>query len=246
MKAIIVEDELPSARRLARLLQGFEIEILAQLNSIKTTLNWIQKNKQPDVIFLDIQLSDGDCFEIFKQIEITSKIIFTTAFSNYSIKAFDYNSISYLLKPINLTKLSQALDKAKNVHQKEADLKRFKELVSNYKTEIYKESFTVKIGKKIKIIKADEVVCFYSFNNATYLKTDTSNYIISDSLTSLENDLNPKAFFRVNRTFIVHINAIKDIVAYSNSRLKLILHSYKETEIIVSRERVKDFKNWID
>lgn len=242
MKAIIVEDELPSARRLARLLQGFEIEILAQLNSIKATLNWFQKNKQPDVIFLDIQLSDGDCFEIFKHIEITSKIIFTTAFSNYSIKAFDYNSISYLLKPINKDKLSEAIHKAKNAHQKEEDLEKFKKMILNHQTEIYKESFTIKVGNKIKIIKVDEVVCFYSFDNATYIKTDTNNYIISDSLTSLEVDLNPKVFFRVNRTFIIKKTTVKEMINHSNSRLKLILNVDIETEIIVSRERVKNFK----
>jgi len=246
MKVIIVEDELPSVRRLERFLKNFEIEILENLSSVKTTISWFKKNKQPDIIFLDVQLSDGLCFEIFKDIKITSKIIFTTAYSNYSIKAFDYNSVSYLLKPINKYKLSEAIDKAKSIHQKEEDLEKFKQLVSNYNVEIYKESFTVKVGKKIKIIKVDEVHCFYSFENATFLKTFESNYIINHSLTSLENDLNPNYFFRVNRTFILHINAIKDIVAYSNSRLKLVLHSYNEAEIIVSRERVKEFKNWID
>ena len=246
MKALIIEDELPSARRLERLLQDFEIEILERLSSIKLSVFWLENNAQPDLIFLDIQLSDGLCFEIFNQITISSKIIFTTAFSNYSIKAFDYNSISYLLKPIKKEKLSEALVKAKKVHQKETDLNQFKELIQNYNLEQYKESFTVKVGNKIKIIKSKTICCFFSFENATYLNTLDGNYIVNDSLTSLELDINPEVFFRVNRTFIVHINAIKDIIAYSNSRLKLILNSYKETEIIVSRERVKDFKNWID
>lgn len=125
MKAIIIEDELPSARRLERLLEGFEIEILAKLNSVKSTVNWVENNKQPDIIFLDVQLSDGLCFEIFNQVKITSKIIFTTAFSNYSIKAFEYNSISYLLKPINKEKLENAILKAKKVYQKETDLAQF-------------------------------------------------------------------------------------------------------------------------
>jgi DNA-binding LytR/AlgR family response regulator len=246
MKAIIIEDELPSARRLERLLQGLEIEIIYKLNAVKSSVLWFQKNEHPDIIFLDVQLSDGLCFEIFKQVKITSKIIFTTAFSNYSIKAFDYNSISYLLKPINKEKLEVAIKKVKEVHQKETDLEQFKKLISNYKIEDYKNSFTVKVGKKIKILKTDEVACFYSYENATYLKTKEGNYIINNSLTNLEYDLNPKYFFRVNRTFIVHINAIKDIIAYSNSRLKLVLQSYSDTEIIVSRERVKDFKSWID
>lgn len=246
MKAIIVEDELPSARRIERLLQQFEIEILAKLNSIKSTVLWLKNNNEPDLLFLDVQLSDGLCFEIFNQTKVQSKIIFTTAFSNYSIQAFDYNSVSYLLKPVNIHRLKEAIDKAKTIQQKEEDLEKFKQLISNYQTEIYKESFTLKVGKKIKIIRADNVICFYSFENSTYLKTDNYNYIINHSLVSLESTLNPKFFFRVNRTFMVHINAIKDVVAYSNSRLKLILHSYKDSEIIVSRERVKDFKNWID
>tara|TARA_R110002096_G_scaffold179800_5_gene356853 strand:- start:133 stop:873 length:741 start_codon:yes stop_codon:yes gene_type:complete len=246
MKAIIIEDELPSARRLERLLQDFNIEIVATLNSVKSSILWFQKNTHPNLIFLDVQLSDGLCFEIFKEVRISSKIIFTTAFSNYSIKAFDYNSVSYLLKPINKEKLEEAIFKAQKLQQKETDFEQFKKLISNYKTENYKESFTVKVGKKIKIIKVDDICCFYSFENATYLNTDSVNYVINHSLTSLENDLNPALFFRVNRTFIIHKNAIKDIITYSNSRLKLILHSYNEQEIIVSRERVKDFKNWID
>ena len=129
MKAIIIEDELPSARRLERLLGSFEIEILTKLTSIKSAVSWFNNNAQPDIIFLDIQLSDGLCFEIFNQIKITSKIIFTTAFSNYSIKAFDYNSISYLLKPINELKLKTAINKAFKMHQTETDLLHFEKLI---------------------------------------------------------------------------------------------------------------------
>ena len=246
MKAIIIEDELPSARRLERLLHDFGIEILTTLNSIKSAVNWLQKNEKPALIFLDVQLSDGLCFEIFNQVKITSKIIFTTAFSNYSIKAFEYNSISYLLKPINKEKLEKAILKAKKVHQRDTDLEQFKELLTNFKTEVYKDSFTVRVGKKIKIISTNEIVCFYSFENATYLKTTEGNYIVNYSLTNLETSINLNNFFRVNRTFIININSIKDIIAYSNSRLKLILNTYQDSEIIVSRERVKDFKNWIE
>ena len=246
MKAIIIEDELPSARRLERLLQDFEIEILEKLNSVKASVLWFQKNKQPDLIFLDVQLSDGLCFEIFNQVKITSKIIFTTAFSNYSIKAFDYNSVSYLLKPINKEKLKEAILKAKKVQQKEINFEQFRKLVSNYKSYNYKKSFTIRVGKKIKIINSDNIACFYSFENATFLNTSNGNYIINNSLTSLESDLDSKKFFRVNRTFIVRKDFIKEIIAHSNSRLKLILISYSETEIIVSRERVKDFKSWIN
>ena len=246
MKVVIIEDELPSARRLERMLSNFTIEILATLQSVKQAVKWLQNNTHPDLIFLDVQLSDGLSFEIFSQVETTSKIIFTTAFSDYSIKAFDYDSISYLLKPIKEKELEKALLKAKEKISVKNDFNKLKQLFTNYKVERYKESFAVKNGTKIKIINIDEVCCFYSSENATFIKTNSFTGIINYSLSSLENELNPDQFFRVNRTFIVNIGAIKDIVSYTNSRLELKLNSYNETEIIVSRERVKDFKNWID
>ena len=246
MTAIIIEDELAAARRLERLLEDYEIEILEKLNSIKKTIAWFQKNEPPDIIFLDIQLSDGLCFEIFNHIKISSKIIFVTAFSDYSIKAFDYDSISYLLKPINKGKLKEALEKAQKVHQIENDLIEFKKRLTSYNSINYKESFTVRVGKKIKIIKSNEICCFNSFQNATYLKTTNRNYIINHSLATIETDINPVDFYRINRTFIVHKNAIVDISTYRNSRLKLILNTSLDQDIIVSREKVKDFKNWVN
>jgi len=246
MKALIIEDELASARRLERMLFAFEIEILDILTSNKQAVKWFENHKQPELIFLDIQLSDGLCFEFLKEVHITSKIIFTTAYSNYSLKAFDYNSISYLLKPIDKKALEKAILKAQKFINNEHQLIQLQKMVSSFETQIYKTSFAVKVGKKIKIIDVDEICCFYSSQNATYLKTAEHQYVINQSLTSLESQLQPELFFRVNRTFIVHINAIEDIIAYSNSRLKLILHSCKETEIVVSRERVKDFKAFIE
>ena len=246
MTALIIEDELPSARKLERLLYDFDIHVLANLTTLKESISWFQKNNQPDILFLDIQLADGLCFEILETIVIKSKIIFTTAFPKYSIKAFDFDGISYLLKPINEEKLKLAIEKAKQLYQKDKNYEQLKKAFQEFETEIYKNSFAVKVGNKIKIIAADEIKFFYSFENATFLKSKESNYIINQSLTSLENDLNPKFFFRVNRTFIVHINAIKDIISYTNSRLKLVLETYNDQEIILSRERVKDFKNWID
>lgn len=246
MKALIIEDELPSARRIERFLNNFEIEVLTTLTSVKKSIKWLESNSHPDIIFMDIHLSDGLCFEIFDAINVDSKIVFTTAYSNYSIKAFDYDSISYLLKPINEEQLKKAIEKAKDHCQQAKDLEQFKELITNYKVQKYKNSFAVKVGTKIKMISTEKIDCFYSFENATYIKTEGSNYIINHSLTTLEIQLDPEQFFRVNRTYMVHINAVKDIVAYTNSRLKLVLHSYLEEEIIVSRERVKDFKSWID
>ena len=195
---------------------------------------------------MDIRLSDGMCFEIFEQVKVDSNIVFTTAYSDYSIRAFNYNGIFYLLKPINKDELKIAIEKAQDYYEQEEQLRQFEELKKVYEVKNYKNSFAVTIGSKIKIIKTEEISYLFSFKNATYLRSNESNYIINHSLTNLENQLNPEHFYRVNRTFIVHVNSIKEIISYTNSRLKLILHSYNESEIIVSRERVKDFKQWID
>lgn len=246
MKVVIIEDELPSSRRLERMLSDYNYEILASLISVKSTIKWFKEHKHPDILFLDIHLSDGLCFEIFKHIEIKSVIVFTTAFSEYSIKAFDYNSVSYLLKPINREQLEKAIKKATVFNKNESELLVLKEAVQEYNISLFKNKFAVKLGKKIKLINVDDIECFFSSNNMTYLRSNEFNYILNSALIDLERELNPTIFFQISRKFIVNINAIKTIVSYSNSRLKLILKSYNESKIIVSRERVKDFKKWIN
>ncbi|MEQ6122784.1 LytTR family DNA-binding domain-containing protein [Pseudotenacibaculum sp. MALMAid0570] len=251
MNVIIIEDEKPAARRLSRMLNELGIEVKTMLHSVEESLNWFQANKHPDLIFLDIQLSDGLSFEIFEEIPVSSAIIFTTAYDEYALKAFKLNSIDYLLKPIDEDELKVAVDKYKNQQPKESNLQvnidDIRRLLINPIDRKYKKRFTIKIGQHLKIIHVDEIECFYSENKATYIHTKANrNYLIDGSLENWQDQLDPEHFFRVNRTFVVHINAIKDIISYTNSRLKLILHTYKETEIIVSRERVKDFKKWID
>ena len=251
MNVIIIEDEKPAARRLSRMLDVFGIEVQTMLHSVEESVNWFQNNKHPDLIFLDIQLSDGLSFEIFEEIEVKSAIIFTTAYDEYALKAFKLNSIDYLLKPIDEDELKIAVDKFKGNQPEKTDLQvnidDIRKLLINPVDRKFKKRFTIKIGQHIKIIHVDEIECFYSENKATYIHTKNNrSYLIDNSLEHWQEQLDPEQFFRVNRTFIVHINAIKDIISYTNSRLKLILHSYSETEIIVSRERVKDFKNWID
>lgn len=251
MNVLIIEDEKPAARRLARMLKELDIEAQTMLHSVEESLNWFQNNEHPDLIFLDIQLSDGLSFEIFEEIPVNSAIIFTTAYDEYALKAFKLNSIDYLLKPIDEDELSIAVEKYKNQKPKESDLQvnidDIRRLLINPIDRKYKKRFTIKIGQHIKIIHVDEIECFYSENKATYIHTkENRNYLLDHSLEHWQDQLDPEHFFRVNRTFIIHINAIKDIIAYTNSRLKLQLHTYKDMEIIVSRERVKDFKNWID
>jgi len=250
MKILIIEDEKPAARRLQRMLATLNVEVTTMLYSVEESLNWFQNNEHPDLIFLDIQLSDGLSFEIFEEIPVKSAIIFTTAYDEYALKAFKLNSIDYLLKPIDEEELKIAVEKFKAHQPKQSDLsvniEDIRRLLINPIDRKYKKRFTIKIGQHLKIIHADNIECLYSENKASYIYSNESrNYLIDHSLEYWQEQLDPDYFFRVNRTFIVHMNAIKDIISYTNSRLQLKLHSYNESEIIVSRERVKDFKNWL-
>ena len=251
MNVLIIEDEKPAARRLNRMLAVLGIEVKQMLHSVEESLNWLQNNKHPDLIFLDIQLSDGLSFEIFEEIELQSAIIFTTAYDEYALKAFKLNSIDYLLKPLDEDELKFAVDMFKDKQPKETniqvDIDAIRKLLINPVDRKFKKRLTIKIGQHIKIVNIDAIECFYSENKSTYIHTaENRNYLLDNSLEGWQEELDPEQFFRVNRTFVVYINSIKDIIAYSNSRLKLILNSYNETEIIVSRERVKDFKKWIN
>tara|TARA_R110002124_G_scaffold267139_1_gene434244 strand:- start:4234 stop:4989 length:756 start_codon:yes stop_codon:yes gene_type:complete len=251
MNVIIIEDEKPAARRLSRMLEELGVEAKQMLHSVEESIEWFQNNEHPDLLFLDIQLSDGLSFEIFEHITISSAIIFTTAYDEYALKAFKLNSIDYLLKPIDEDELKAAVEKYKSQHVKQADVQLnfedIRKLLVNPIDRKYKKRFTIKVGQHLKIVSTDDVECFYSENKSTYIYTTANrSYLLDGALEQVQTELDPEKFFRVNRTFIVQISAIKDIVAYTNSRLKIILNSYSETEIIVSRERVKDFKNWIE
>lgn len=250
MKVLIIEDEKPAARRLQRMLAAQNIEVNTMLHSVEEALNWFQNNTHPDLIFLDIQLSDGLSFEIFEEIPVKSAIIFTTAYDEYALKAFKLNSIDYLLKPIDEDELIVAIEKYKEQqptnNNLQVNIDEIRKLLINPIDRKYKKRFSIKVGQHIKIIHTDNIECLYSENKASYIHTNEKrNYLIDNSLEYWQDELDPEQFFRVNRTFIVHINAIKDIIAYTNSRLKLVLQSFNDQEIIVSRERVKDFKNWI-
>ncbi|TMM56870.1 response regulator transcription factor [Maribacter algarum] len=251
MNVIIIEDEKPAARRLSRLLEELEVKVSVMLHSVEEAINWFQNNEHPDLIFLDIQLSDGLSFEIFETIEVRSAIIFTTAFDEYALQAFKLNSIDYLLKPIDDEDLEVAVKKYKSLKpepQKLAlDFEDIKKLLVNPLEREYKKRFTVKVGQHLKIINADEVECFYSENKGTYAATsDGRNYLLDTTLENLEGELEPKIFFRVSRKFYVNINHIKDIISYTNSRLQIKVNHFSEQEIIVSRERVRDFKLWLE
>lgn len=251
MNVIIIEDEKPSARRLKRMLSSLKIEAKTMLHSVEESIQWFQNNPHPDLIFLDIQLSDGLSFEIFESIAIKSAVIFTTAYDEYALQAFKLNSIDYLLKPIDKTDLAIAVKKyQERTPQKQAvtlDFNDIRKLLVNPIDRDYKKRFSVKVGQHLKLINIDDIECFYSENKGTYLyTTEGRNYLLDTTLEHLENELEPQTFFRINRKFFVSIHAIKDMINYTNSRLQIKLKSYNEQEVIVARERVKDFKAWLE
>ena len=251
MKVIIIEDEKPSARRLQRMLNSLGIEVETLLHSVKESIEWFQNNEHPDLIFLDIQLSDGLSFEIFDAVNITSAIIFTTAYDEYALQAFKLNSIDYLLKPIDDEELETAVNQYKlRLPQQQSvtlDFNEIKKMLTNPIEREYKKRFSVKVGQHLKLINIDEIECFYSENKGTYLHTSEGrNYLLDTTLDSLQDELEPHTFFRINRKFFINIHAIKDMISYTNSRLQIKLKSYNEQDVIVARERVKDFKSWLE
>ena len=254
MNIIIIEDEKPAARLLQRKVEKLGLQVSTMLHSVEEAIAWFQNNPQPDLIFLDIQLSDGLSFEIFEyfdkaQQHIKSAVIFTTAYDEYALRAFKLNSIDYLLKPIDEEDLEVAVNKFKARTQSQnisLDFEAIKRMLVNPVEKEYKKRFSVKIGQQLKVISIDEVECFYSENKGTYIHTlDNRDYLIDSTLEVVEAEINPKEFYRVSRKFIVPLKAVKEIQVYSNSRLKIILPTYKDDEVIVARERVGGFKEWI-
>lgn len=248
MNVVIIEDEKPSARLLERKLNAIGVEVNMKLHSVEDSIQWFVNNPEPDLIFLDIQLSDGLSFEIFETVKIVAPVIFTTAYDEYAIQAFKLNSIDYLLKPIDKNELSFAVDKFKSNFQnenKEVNLSEIKKLISNNSKE-YKKRFTVNVGTSIKIFNTIDIACFYSQDKTSYLLTNSGrSYILDSSLDKIYDTLDPEVFFKVNRKYVLNINKIKDIINYSNSRLKVKLNTPIEDDIIVARDRVKAFKNWL-
>ncbi|MFM1878321.1 MAG: hypothetical protein RLZZ241_1187 [Bacteroidota bacterium] len=251
MRVVVIEDEKPAARRLSRMLEALELTNIQMLHSVEESINWFRENPNPDLLFLDIQLSDGLSFEIFDSVTISAPIIFTTAYDEYALRAFKLNSIDYLLKPIDEGELEAALNKYRNqvaaTPPVQFDYEEIRKLLVNPLDREYKKRFTVRVGQHLKIISVSDIECFYSENKGTYAATREGRiYLLDQTLEQLENELEPETFFRVSRKFCVNINCIKDIIAYSNSRLKLVLNTFSDAEIIVARERVRDFRLWLE
>ena len=222
MNIIIIEDEKPAARLLQRKVEKLGLQVNTLLHSVEESIDWFQNNAHPDLIFLDIQLSDGLSFEIFESIDINSAVIFTTAYDEYALRAFKLNSIDYLLKPIDEDDLEIAVNKFKarnnSASNLSLDFEMIKKMLVNPVDRVFKKRFTIKVGQQLKMITIDEIECFYSENKGTYLHTfDNRNYLLDVTLEQLENELDPQNFYRVSRKFIIPMKAIKEIQIYSNA-----------------------------
>ena len=250
MNVLIVENELPAADKLIGILNRIDksVNVLGVVETVEETINRLQEILKPDLILMDIQLDDGLCFEIFETIDIEIPVIFTTAYDEYTLKAFKVNSIDYLLKPIEEESLKAALSKFKKLYSGNDPFKRdFKQLLYEFRNQ-YKSRFLIKIGSKFRSIPVGEISHFHICERSVFLKDyQGQDYGIDYSLEQLENMLDSRKFFRINRDCIVNINMIKLMNSYSSSRLQLTIKGHEKDDLfVVSRDRVADFKRWID
>ena len=244
IRTVIIEDEKPAARKLERLISLIpELQLVATINSVEEGVEYFQNNPHPDLIFSDIVLGDGLSFDIFEKIPTKSFIIYTTAFDQYTLKAFKLNSIDYLLKPIMQEDLEKAVDKFKTFLPSQSlnNSLQIKSLIKEDKQKLSR--ILVKIGYNLKIVQTNEVSCFYSENKIVYLQTKERNFPTDFTLDELHELLDEKKFFRVNRQFIIHSDYIKNI--HTSPYYKVEMEFQPEEEITVSRDRVKEFKDWL-
>lgn len=254
MKVLIIEDEPLAAERLKELILSYEahIEILTVLDSVESSIQWLKSHPHPDLIFLDIQLADGLSFDIFNQVEPKAPIIFTTAYDEYALQAFKVNSIDYLLKPIDEEELGKSIDKYVRLYARQERALTLEEeqiqalLGSLRRTDSFKKRFVVKKGEHLLSIAVEDVLYFYSEDKVCLMRTnDQRRYVIDNILGDLETQLDPEKFFRLNRKYIACHEAITDIISYSNSRLKVRLKHADDEDIVISKQKVKAFKEWL-
>jgi two-component system LytT family response regulator len=246
---VIVEDEKPAALHLMRMLEEKGLNVLVHLDSVKNSAKWLANNPCPDLLIMDIQLGDGLSFEIFDIVNVACPVIFITAFDQYAIDAFKVNSIGYLLKPIQPAELSDALAKHEKMHAvfNSENIKQQLNKATKMLQPDYKSRFVIKVGAHLKSVAIGEVLYFYSQDKATFIKTkDARSFVIDYALDEVQDIVDPMIFFRIGRKYLIHIDAIEDIVAYTNSRLLLQLTHLTERDAIVSREKVNNFKQWLD
>lgn len=254
MKILIIEDEPLAAEKLATMLINYsaEITVSAVCSSVASAVRWLDSNPSPDLGFFDIQLGDGNSFEVFEKTRVPFPVIFTTAFDQFALKAFKVNSVDYLLKPIEEDDLIAAMEKYKQLHfpeEKEMHILSAIEAVANMMgtEKKYRERFVISVGERLKIVNTEDIACFFSEEKSTFLlNSGGRTFHLDQSLNHLEDEIDPQLFFRISRKEIVSIKYIRDIVTYRGNRLKITIYTDSGAkELIVSRERIKAFRSWL-
>ena len=250
MKILIVEDEELAVKKLQKTLATVDPEanVVGTTDSIKSTVQWLKENPKPDLILMDIELADGQSFEIFNITEVKSPVIFTTSYDEYALKAFKVNSVDYLLKPIQKEELQAALNKFKQI-KGIADINidsLVKELQQKLQPKEYRKRFLVKYGQKLVSVEIDEIAYFYSDGRLNFFKTgDNKKFVVDYTMDELEEMLDAEKYFRISRSFYVSVNSIDKIDDYFGNRLVLGLKPAVDKEALVSREKVTEFKKWM-
>ncbi len=250
MTVLIIEDELPAANRLAKLLQehGGSIEIAHRADSVEAAVNYMNTSPALDLIFMDIQLADGLSFDIFEQVTVSTPVIFTTAFDQYTLKAFKVNSIDYLLKPIDEKELQQALNKYYNLHPAPAInfSEKMLKLMQEMNVVKYKERLLIKRGQQLSYLKTvNTAYCFADGKLCYAVDFNGTKFLLENNLSQLEEQLQPDNFYRINRHLIINIEAVKKVHTWLGGRLKVEIPFTAKEETVVSRERVNGFKTWL-
>ena len=248
-KVLIIEDEQLNTNRLVRLLQQLKPDwtILEPIETVASAINWLKNNPKPDLLLMDIRLSDGLSFEILEAVEVTIPIIFTTAYDEYAIKAFKFNSIDYLLKPIDSDELKQALEKVDRLENSTIPLP-LDSLRDLFVVKEYRNRFLLPFRDGYRTLLVSEIAFLYTENRITYaqLCNESQSVVLPQTLEELEQQLDPKQFFRANRQYIIHIDSIQHIFNHFNGKLKVELKRFPTTEILISREKASVFKQWLD
>lgn len=247
MRVLIVEDEIMARQSLARILrQEFsDLRIVGTAGSVRETVDWLRAGENTaDVIFMDVELSDGNCFEIFRQVEIAAHVIMTTAYDSYAVRAFEVNSIDYLLKPIDPAALRRAVERCR-MSREHLDASRLLDAIG--RTREYKQRYIVRFNDRIVPVNTSDIAYFYSEEKNTWMVTsDNNRYVMDLSLDILSEELDARSFFRISRNCIISMAAISSVVKHLGNRLKIQARPQPGFEMIVSRSRVEDFLRWLE
>lgn len=252
MNFLIIEDEEQAAKRLKRMISNLvpDAFIHGPCESVAEAVQWFSENPSPDLAFFDIHLADGLSFEIGEKLEVKCPIIFTTAYDQYAIRAFKLNSVDYLLKPVGEEELSNAIEKFKSQflnHPVKVFGRNWPEQIKGDYENKYKKRFVTRVGDRLQTLETVDAAFAYSENKGTYLRSkEGKNYLIDYTLEQVDALLDPNQFFRLNRKYIARFEAVDEILSYSNSRLKVTLKNWDDQEIVLSREKTRDFKEWLD